>query len=506
LKINIPSPYYSQICNSTVSIADSVNSKQLDLFLQKNMNCPYLNVNITNRALRPCFDAVQVVNFCNHGSAIAQNAYIEVQLDANLTYQSSTKTAIPKGNNLYRFDLGNIPIDSCGQFTISTKVACDNSLLGKTLCNSAHIFPDSLCAPQDNGKIQVTGTCNGSTIDFKIKNLDDKPMNNSKQYIVIEDHVMFRQGSFNLTPNQVETVSIPAQAGKTYRIIAEQTNPIYGNLATIAFENCNVSASPTTGMINQFPQGDDSPFEDTDCRVVTASYDPNDKQAVPEGVNNQHFIAKNTDLEYMIRFQNKGTDTAFLVIIKDTLSQFLDPATIELGASSHPCKFDLTDRGIAKFIFSGINLPHEKVDKEGSNGFVKFRIKQRRDLPNGTVINNKAAIFFDYNDPIITNTTYHTIGENWLMIVPNKEVNEATIDITVFPNPFNESTRIEAQIGEEHNNLTFNLFNSNGQILRSESFVGKTLDFQRNGLHNGFYFYEIKSDGKRLGTGKLVVF
>jgi hypothetical protein len=501
------SPYYEQTCTpATVKFTGASQTIQKDLFLQKNTDCPYLSVNIATLALRPCFDGVQVVNFCNHGSATAQNAYIEVKLDANLTYLSSTKTAIAKGNNLYRFDLGNIPIDSCGQFTITTKVACDNSLLGKTLCNSAHIFPDSLCAPQDLGKIQVTGTCNGTTIDFNIKNVDAKAMKTSKNYIVIEDHVMFKQGSFNLNGNQSQPISIQAQAGKTYRLIAEQTNPIYGNLASIAFENCNVSTTPTTGMINQFAQGDDSPFEDIDCRVVTASFDPNDKQAIPQGINNQHFIAKNTDFEYMIRFQNTGTDTAFLVILKDTLSQHLDPATIEPGASSHPYKFDLTDRGIAKFIFSGINLPHEKANKEGSNGFVKFRIKQRRDVANGTVINNRTAIYFDYNDPIFTNTTFHTIGESWAYILPNKEVASETLEVKIFPNPFSESVHIEAQISEEHNNLIFNLLDSNGREIRSENFTGNTLDFQRNSLQSGFYFYEIKSEGKRLGTGKLVVF
>ncbi len=501
------SPYYKQVCTPTgVKFSGNTTTLRKDIMLQKNTDCPYLTIDLATRALRPCFDAVQVVNFCNHGSATAQNAYVEVQLDANLTYLSSTKTAVPKGNNLYRFDLGDLPVDSCGSFVITTKMACDNSLLGKTLCNSVHIYPDSLCTPIDNGKIKVTGTCNGTTIQFDIKNDGTTPMNANKNYIIIEDHVMYMQGNFNLNPNEVKPIIVTAKAGKTYRLIAEQTNPIYGNLASAAFENCNASATPTTGVINQFSQGDDSPFEDVDCRVVTASYDPNDKQAVPEGVQNQHFIAKNTDLEYMIRFQNKGTDTAFLVIVKDTLSQFLDPASIVPGASSHPYKFDLTDRGIAKFIFTNINLPHEKADKDGSNGFVKFRIKQRRDLPNGTVINNKAAIYFDYNDPIITNQTFHTIGENWMMILPNKETQAESIDIKVFPNPFSESTRIEAQLSEEHNNLIFNLLDANGRVIRSENFTGNALDFQRNGLQNGFYFYEIKSQGKRLGTGKLVIF
>jgi hypothetical protein len=137
---------------------------------------------------------------------------------------------------------------------------------------------------------------------------------------------------------------------------------------------------------------------------------------------------------------------------------------------------------------------------------VKFHIKQRRDVPNGTVIKNRAAIYFDYNDPIITNETFHTIGENWAVILPNKEVANENLEVKIFPNPFSESARIEAQLSEKHNNLIFNLLDANGRVIRSENFSENALDFQRNSLQSGFYFYEIRSEGKRLGTGKLVVF
>jgi uncharacterized repeat protein (TIGR01451 family) len=314
---------------------------------------------------------------------------------------------------------------------------------------------------------------------------------------------MFMQGSFKLNPNETKPITIQAKAGKTYRLIAEQTNPIFGAIATTAFENCNVSASPSTGFVNQFPQGDDSPFEDIDCRVVTASYDPNDKQAIPQGVQNQHFTMKNTDLEYTIRFQNKGTDTAFVVVIKDTLSQHLDPATIQPGASSHAYRFDLSDKGIAKFTFLKINLPHQKVNDEGSNGFVKFRIKQKHDLANNTIIKNKAAIYFDYNAPIITNETYHTIGENWLIIVPTKEHSEPNIVMKIAPNPFSENTTIELE--GDYPNLLFKLYDLNGQLLRNEKFNANRLDFERNGLNSGMYLFEIISDGKAIQQGKIVV-
>jgi uncharacterized repeat protein (TIGR01451 family) len=499
----LPNPYFSELCKGNVIFDSTKTAQQKDIFIKKEIDCPYLSVDLSTLALRPCFDAVQVVKYCNQGSVTAQNAYIEVQLDPSLTYDKSTKPAIAKGNNLYRFNLGDMPIDSCAIFTITTKVKCDNSLAGKTLCSTAHIYPDSICLGNKSPVIQVSGNCTGTKIDFSIKNTSNKNMVAGKNYLIIEDDVMFKQGNFQLNGGQSLPISIPAKAGKTYRIIAEQTEPTLGAIATTAFENCNATSNGSTGFINQFSQGDDSPFEDVDCRVVTNSYDPNDKQGIPTGVKAQHFIPKNTDIEYMIRFQNSGTDTAFTVVLRDTLSKFLDPATIIPGGSSHPYRFDLLETGIAKFSFFNIKLPHEKADKIGSNGFVKFRIKQRTDNPNGTVINNRAGIYFDFNDPILTNTTTHTIGENWLIIVPVKEENVENVNVKIYPNPFSESTVIE--VNGEYKDLKFNLLDMSGRLLRTENFDNQQLIFDRNNLQQGLYIYEITSQGKRLQHGKVVV-
>ncbi|MCB0556652.1 MAG: hypothetical protein KDD02_24110, partial [Phaeodactylibacter sp.] len=62
----------------------------------------------------------------------------------------------------------------------------------------------------------------------------------------------------------------------------------------------------------------------------------NDKQGFPRGYGDEHYIYPGTDLEYLVRFQNTGNDTAFLVVIRDTLSEFLDIATVRPGAASHP--------------------------------------------------------------------------------------------------------------------------------------------------------------------------
>jgi hypothetical protein len=66
-------------------------------------------------------------------------------------------------------------------------------------------------------------------------------------------------------------------------------------------------------------------FKDIHCSAIIMAIDPNDKIATPAGAG--HDIPKDTTLDYMIRFQNTGNDTAFHVIIRDTLSSLLDPTS-----------------------------------------------------------------------------------------------------------------------------------------------------------------------------------
>jgi hypothetical protein len=61
------------------------------------------------------------------------------------------------------------------------------------------------------------------------------------------------------------------------------------------------------------------------------------------------------------------------------------------------------------FTFENILLPDSTTNFEGSLGHVYFQVKPRAGLVPGTVIENTAAIYFDFNAPIITNTTFHTI-------------------------------------------------------------------------------------------------
>ncbi|MBL7951581.1 MAG: T9SS type A sorting domain-containing protein [Flavobacteriales bacterium] len=138
--------------------------------------------------------------------------------------------------------------------------------------------------------------------------------------------------------------------------------------------------------------------------VVTGSYDPNDKVATTSsGASREHYyIDVDEWVDYVVRFQNTGTDTAFTVVITDTLPTTLDPATLVMGAGSHPFTWELEGSGTVRLMFANILLPDSNVNEPASHGFVSFRVRPKQPLVPGLGIENVANIFFDLNPPVIT--------------------------------------------------------------------------------------------------------
>ena len=215
------------------------------------------------------------------------------------------------------------------------------------------------------------------------------------------------------------------------------------------------------------------------------------------------FIEKNTDIEYHIRFQNTGTDTAFFVKITDQLSNHLDPTSIRPGASSHPYTFELSGEGLVKFKFFNILLPDSTTNETASNGFVKFRISQKPNLPNGIVINNEANIYFDFNEAVITNQTMHTVGENFIT-VSSPEIIFPNLQVDIFPNPFNTSATLKIQ-GNHFDNLSLQIYNISGKLVQEQHALYNQITIDRTDLISGMYFYRLEGDGELIGSGKIVV-
>lgn len=142
---------------------------------------------------------------------------------------------------------------------------------------------------------------------------------------------------------------------------------------------------------------------DSICCTLTCSADPNDKAVEPEGITGEHFTLKTAQFEYTIRFQNLGTDTAFTVVIKDSLSNLLDWNSLDVTGYSSPVMTSIDKNGLATFRFENALLPNDDVNEPASHGFVD-KINPKQNLADGSQVYNIADIYFDYNYPIRTNT------------------------------------------------------------------------------------------------------
>ncbi|RZK44877.1 MAG: hypothetical protein EOO94_04855, partial [Pedobacter sp.] len=110
--------------------------------------------------------------------------------------------------------------------------------------------------------------------------------------------------------------------------------------------------------------------KDSIFNVISGSYDPNDKNATPVLTPAQ--VADGTFINYLVRFQNTGTDTAFNIVVTDTLDTRLDASSFQMLDASHPAIIKRDGRALT-FEFINIQLPDSNVNEPLSHGFIKFR-------------------------------------------------------------------------------------------------------------------------------------
>lgn len=170
--------------------------------------------------------------------------------------------------------------------------------------------------------------------------------------------------------------------------------------------------------------------------TVRCAYDPNDKIVQPVGEHVEEKSLRENPLDYTIRFQNTGNDTAFSVVISDTLSPHLNPESLEVLASSHPVRTQMNAQGVFTFVFAPLQLPWQQVDDLGSQGFVTYRIRPRTSVPSETIIENQADIYFDFNPPIATNVTRTVLVESFGTVPANTPLQPPSL-WRLLPNPSN---------------------------------------------------------------------
>ncbi len=498
-------------CDNDIPVELSFNNPEtVDFGLQADILCPQLEVDVSTPFLRRCFDNTYTLSYCNTGTFRAQDTRIELTLDEDLELVASDSiyTQNPLGD--YIFELGTIEVGECSQFRFTAHLDCDATVLGETHCVKAHIFPDSICGENlvnwSGASLDVEADCENPEVTFTIEN-KGMDMLEGTSYIVIEDAVMHEAVPLPPIASGGEVpISFPAD-GTTYRLLVEQVDAHPGmSQPTVAIEGCgtNQDGAFSLGYVTMFPEDEADFFIAIDCQENIGSFDPNDKRGFPKGFTADHLIYPNQAIEYHIRFQNTGTDTAFTVVIADQLSEWLDLDLLEFGSSSHPYRFEISADRQLRFIFDDINLPDSTTNEAASHGFVKFLAYQLPDLPDGTLITNQAGIYFDFNEAIQTNITRHLIQRDLVTIV-GQEPMQAGVQLVVIPNPMREVAIFQIEGVDSGQMLELELFDITGQLIRKERFAAPQMIFQPDNLSAGLYLYRLSTAGQMLEAGRLII-
>ena len=526
--------------NFTVIHPDSVTEVPPFGFISTEP-CPQPDVSINMPFMRRCFSNQNVyVKCCNENSAtgVLNNAYVLVHLDSLLSLQSATVAYVDSGNNTFRFDVGNLNPGQCNNFSIACSLSC-NAVQSQTLCMEANLFPADSCVfdtipefpkdiipctlPWDKSSLKVESACvsdttEGKAVRFVIYNTGEPGGGDMKCHSPVRiyiDGVLTKLDSVKLNGGD-SMIYVYSGDGRTYRLEADQHPKHPGNShPNASIELCGETFNWKPGLMTALPENDADPVVDIYCGMVTGSYDPNDKMGYPTGVDSLHNVYPNQSLEYVIRFQNTGNDTAFTVVIRDTLDTDLDIFTVQPGASSHIYSFRLYGQRILEWTFNNILLPDSNRNEPGSHGFVSFKVEQNKNLPNGTKIENSAGIYFDFNAPVFTNTTLQTIDDGVKKITTDSkekilQQGKKNMEIKIYPNPFHGTTviKISGLSGAFGTKITCKIYNLLGKEVTQQCNLNRKGDeyiIERGSLKSGVYFYRLSGTNNFSANGMMVV-
>ena len=512
VKLLLQNSYWKQVCQSsyTLSLSEQGDSVNVDFALRPKVNCPAMEVNISTPQLIRCRANTYTVNFCNRGTVAATNAWVDVAFNEFFDNISTNLPQWTKNGNSIRCELGNVPAGTCGQFQIFATLDkdCDATVLGQTHQVWAHIYPDEICTNPDSNwdgsSIEVNGACKNNRVEFNIRNTGNKNQSKSSNTIIIEDDIIYLQKPIGPLDVSEDTTFIMPATGKTYRIIVQQSEGHPGKSnPTVAVEGCS-GGTFSTGYVTQFSEDDGNPFVSVSTQQSTGKNNQNEKMAYPRGFRAAHFITDSTELEYQIFFNNTSGDTLRSLTVVDTLSEYIDPFSIRKIFASHPWKLSFPKSNVLQFDFNALSLPDSSLNALMSGGFVRFKISQKRNNPNATVIANRARINYANYETRLTNTVTHTVATNFISVSTINPVLK-NANISVRPNPFVDRTVIELSGMEESSEKTLSIFDMAGYMVHRENFIGNEVLVTAENMSAGLYIFHIHSGGLPIASGKLIL-
>jgi hypothetical protein len=262
---------------SITNINDTLND--INLGMQSSADCAVLNVNTILFGLRPCTLSLVSVLYSNSGTALAEDAYIIVELDSNLSPIECEMPFSVVDENTIRFDVGDIDVFETGSFYFKVLTDCDESLLGNTKCVITEILPNGNCEIEygmwDFSEIAIEGDCDfDQNVCFILNNCGESGVGDmlfNREFRIFANDTLVYTGTFKLEGGESVEICWAAN-GSAIRLEADQHPDYpYGGYATNTVEGCGDANGTSYGYITTNTYGDEAHYTDIDCQIITGS-------------------------------------------------------------------------------------------------------------------------------------------------------------------------------------------------------------------------------------------
>lgn len=453
------------ITNDTLNLTAAMCNSGISTIANFPINCGTTPVNPTLCLSAKVFCDANGNGVYNNGESLLVNAPVTIWLQNQQNPMLSNITLLSDSAGFVYY---------CGQQFTSTIVTASLSTAwlqsnGYTMQNPLLTLvlgtPTSSSIPVGNFAVNCGGTTTPACVDLWTT---VTPW--IGYYQGVTNHIKLNWGNYGpgIAGAYQVTLTFPAGVSVITSSIANSNYTISGNTITWTLNNSATSFNTYDVIKFNTPTGIASGVQhnftstivplgiiSNDCnttnnagnllQIVGNSYDPNIK-VVDRGIqyNNVSFdsesIEYSTDdlLTYTICFQNTGTAPAQNIYIIDTISSLLDLSNLRIIEATHAMQVVHLGNGIYRFEFPQIWLADSTTNEPMSHGHFVYSIKEKPGNALGSQVKNTAYIYFDWNAPIITNTTLLTNTDL-------QGVDEASMEQTIiYPNPTSDQLTISS--------------------------------------------------------------
>jgi hypothetical protein len=344
------------------------------------------------------------------------------------------------------------------------------------------------------------------------------PSNNPRPGFFYTNYVIYKNkgtqtvasGTVTFTKHPTVAITAISQSGTTTNpsgfsysftnLAPNESRTIYVTMQVPVIPTVNLNDILTNTALIEPNLGDAYPLDNyaSLSQIVVGSYDPNDKIESHGGKIVYSTFTVNDYLYYTIQFENTGTANAEFIRVNDLLDPKLDENTFEMLNASHSVRTKREGNQL-DWYFYDIDLPPTSLNPDQSHGYIHFKIKPKEGYAIGDIIPNHAAIYFDFNPPIITNV----FNTEFVPFLSNPNFNSNTISLS--PNPASNIVTIT-----NNNSLEkiakISIYDVTGKNIYSlNDIFDSTFKINVSHFAKGIYLIEILSDSHSKITKKLIL-